>query len=194
MGNRTGFSIGVHEDHAFKPSRQNLKSAYDHPEVVTDYLQREERLGRLAWLPPTLALTPPVVQISPFGVIPKKYKPNKWRLIVDLSSPEGHSINDSIPQKLCSVSYISIDHAVSMARGLGTGSLLAKLDLREAYRAVLVHPSDQQLLAVSWKRASFIDKVLPFGLRSAPKLFLALTDTMIWCLHERGLQTTPLSL
>ena len=121
-----GFRIGVHEGHAFKPSRQNLKSAYDHPEVVTVYLQSEERLDKLAWLPPALTVTPPVVQISPFGVIPKKYKPKKWRLIVDLSSPKGHSINDAIPRELCSVSYTSIDHAVSMARGLGTGSLLAK--------------------------------------------------------------------
>ena len=32
--------------------------------------------------------------------------------------------------------------------------------LRKAYRAVLVHPSDQQLLAVLWKGASFIDKAL----------------------------------
>ena len=184
-----GFRIGVHEGQTFKPLRRNLKSAYDHPEVVTNYLQREETLGRLARLPPAPALTAPVVQISPFGVIPKKYRPNKWRLIVDLSSPEGHSINDAIPRELCSVSYTSIDHAVSIAWGLGTGSLLAKLDLKEAYRAVPVHPSDQRLLAVSWKGATFIDKALPFGLRSAPKLFSALTDAMMWCLHERGLQT-----
>ena len=86
------------------------------------------------------------------------------------------------------MSYTSIDDAVSMARGLGTGSLLAKLDLREAYRAVPVHPSDQRLLAVSWRGATVIDKALPFGLRSAPKLFSALTDAMMWCLHERGVQ------
>ena len=91
-----GFRIGFQEGYAFKPSKRNLKSAYDHPEVVSTYLQREVRLGRLARLPPVPALTPPLVQISPFGEIPKKYKVNRWRLIVDLSSPEGHSINDAI--------------------------------------------------------------------------------------------------
>ena len=46
---------------------------------------------------------------SPFGVIPKKHKPDKWHLIVDLSLPEGSSINDANVKELCSVAYSSID-------------------------------------------------------------------------------------
>ena len=64
--------------------------------------------------------------------------------------------------------------------------LLVKPDLKEAYRAVPVHPSDQRLLAVTWSGSTYIDKALPFGLRSAPKIFSALTDAMMWFLHERG--------
>lgn len=105
---------------------------------------------------------------------------------MDLSSPEGHSVNNAIPQELCSVTYASLDQAVTMTQPLGKGCLLAKLDLREAYRAVPVHPSDQCLLAVQWKGATYIDRALPFGLRSAPKLFSALTDAMMWFLYERG--------
>ena len=33
---------------------------------------------------------------SRFGVIPKKNKPNSWRLILDLSFPFDHSVNDGI--------------------------------------------------------------------------------------------------
>ena len=105
---------------------------------------------------------------------------------MDLSSPEGFSINDAISEDLCSVSYASLDHAVRMAKSMGRGTLLAKLDLKEAYRAVPVHPSDQRLLAVSWSGTTYIDKALPFGLRSAPKLFSALTDAMMWVLQDRG--------
>ena len=36
------------------------------------------------------------VHVSPFGVIPKKNKPNKWGLILDLSAPAGASVNDGI--------------------------------------------------------------------------------------------------
>ena len=126
--------------------------------------------------------------ISPFGVIPKRNRPGKWRLIVNLSAPEGNSVNNAISSELSSVCYASIDDAVSFIRHLGGGCLLAKLDLMEAYRAVPVHPSDQPLLAVKWDDTVYIDRALPFGLRSAPKIFSALTDGMLWILHSRGVQ------
>ena len=133
------------------------KSAYDRPEIISAYIQREVDLKRMA---PLLSLPA------------KKNKPDKWRLIVDLSSPEGYSMNDAIRRDLCSVLYTSVDKAVVLAQSLGQGCLLAKLDLKEAYRAVPVHPSDQCLLAVSWNGTTYLDRALPFGLRSAPKLFL----------------------
>ena len=77
--------------------------------------------------------------------------------------------------------------AVRLIRTLGRGCLLAKLDLKEAYRAVPVHPSDQRLLGVAWDDTVYIDKALPFGLRSAPKIFSAPTDAMMWMLHEKGI-------
>ena len=140
-------------------------------------------------LPSMPSLTPPLLQLSPFGVIPKKGKPDKWRLIVDLSSPERQSVNEAIRKDLCSVSYASLDHAVALAKSMGKGYLLAKRDLEEAYLAVPVHPSDQRLLAVSWNGTTYLDKALPFGLRSAPKLFSALTDAMMWFLQDRGVHT-----
>lgn len=38
----------------------------------------------------------PQVHTSRIGVIPKKHQPGKFRLIVDLSSPRGKSVNDRI--------------------------------------------------------------------------------------------------
>lgn len=183
-----GFRIGVTQGARFIPVRRNRSSAYETPDVISAYLAREVELGRMAPLHPSASLSPPILQISPFGVIPKKNKPNKWRLIVDLSSPEGHSVNEAIEQDLCSVSYSSVDHAVKLAQSLGRGCLLAKLDLKEAYRAVPVHPSDQRFLAVAWNGTVYLDKALPFGLRSAPKLFSAVTDAMMWVLRDRGVQ------
>ena len=102
--------------------------------------------------------------ISPFGVIPKRNRPGKWRLIVNLSAPEGSSVNDAISTELSSVCYASIDDAVAFIRELGKGCLLAKLDLMEAYRAVPVHPTDQHLLAMKWGGVVYIDWALPFSL------------------------------
>ena len=133
-----------------------------------------------------MALSLPLLRISPFGVIPKRNRPGKWRLIVDLSSPEGHSVNDELDRALCSIQYSSIDDAVQIIRRLGPGTLLAKLDLREAYRVVPVHPEDRPRLGMQWKGAIYLDAALPFGLRSAPKIFSALADGLLWILHAHG--------
>ena len=124
--------------------------------------------------------------MSPFGVIPKSGKPGKWRLINDLSSPEGSSINDGIEPPLCSIKYASLDTAASLVRAAGPGALLAKLDLRHAYRVVPVHPADRLLLGMSWDGQVFIDTALPFGLRSAPKIFSAVADALLWVMFCKG--------
>jgi len=46
------------------------------------------------------------IHCSPFGVIPKKNKPGKWRLILDLSTPTDHSVNNGIAKDRSS--YCSI--------------------------------------------------------------------------------------
>ena len=75
--------------------------AITHPDVVDNYLQNETTAGRVVG--PFLAKSLPEVHISWFGVIPKNHHPDKWRLIVDLSYPSGHSVNDGIPKDLCSL-------------------------------------------------------------------------------------------
>ena len=82
-------------------------------------------------------------------------------VIVDLSSPQGFSVNDAISSDYCSVTYTSVDQAADMARAMGKGCLMAKLDLKEAYRAVPVHLCDQRLLAVSWQGDTYLDKAPP---------------------------------
>ena len=78
-------------------------------------------------------------------------KPNKWRLIVDLSAPEGHSINDGISKELASLSYVSVDDVVACTLKEGKGALLAKMDVKQAYRNIPVHPSDRACLGMSWE-------------------------------------------
>ena len=51
----------------------------------------------------------PYPHISRFGVIPIGNKAGKWHLNLDLSSPEGHSVDDSIPKLPYSVQYITVD-------------------------------------------------------------------------------------
>ncbi len=80
------------------------------------------------------------VQCSQFGVIPKKGKPGKWRLIVNLSAQEGAIVNDGIAKELASVAYTSVDEVVRRVLQLGRGAEVAKADVKAAYRNVPVHP------------------------------------------------------
>ena len=126
------------------------------------------------------------MQISRFGVIPKQNQPGKWRLILDLSSPSTYSVNDGIDKSWCSMRYASVDDAVNRILATGPGTLLAKMDIEHAYRNIPIHPSDRHLLGMEWEGSCFIDTVLPFGLRSAPKIFSAVADGLEWSAQKAG--------
>ena len=99
-----GFQIGVKESAVMRPAKQNMQSAAQNPQVIEDYLSKQIECGNI--LGPFSAAVAPKVQINKFGVIPKKHQPGKWRLITDLSFPEGLSVNDAIDPKLCTLSYV----------------------------------------------------------------------------------------
>ena len=186
-GLTTGFRVGFDPTLVtLRQSNRNHVSVRDNPQTVSDYLQLECQLGRLNG--PFQPKQVPGVHCSPMGIIPKPHQPGKWRLIIDLSFPEGHSVNDGIPARLCSIEYASIDQAVQKIRNLGQGTLLAKLDLKSAYRMVPVHPEDQRLLGMFWENKVMVDTCLPFGLRSAPKIFSAVADGLTWAMHCKGIQ------
>ena len=186
-GIQFGFRIGFnYQTQQLKPRKKNLRSATEHPEVVEAYLRKEVAQTRLIPIPNPTSL--PWYQTNAFGVIPKKNKPGKWRLIVDLSAPQHHSVNDFIQKDTCSFSYISIDDVARTVARLGQGCLLAKADIKEAFRIVPIHPSDRLLLAMQWGDQLYLDTALPFGLRSAPLIFTAVADAIEWIIRQQGVQ------
>ena len=126
------------------------------------------------------------LHFSPFGVIPKGHQTGKWRLIVDLSSPHGRSVNDGIDSELCTLSYMRVYDVAKTILALGRGALMAKVDIRNAYRLMPVHPDDRLLLGMEWQGQAYVDTALPFGLRSAPKIFTALADLLEWIFRRGG--------
>ena len=101
---------------------------------------------------------------------------------MDLSSPAGFSTNDGISQELSSLKYTSVDHLACLINLVGRGALLVKADIKEAYQMIPVHPHDQHLLGVRWNDSYYVDRILPFGLRSAPKIFSTVADALQWML------------
>ena len=185
-GIERGFRIGFADnDVGLQSARGNMLSAMERPEVVTDYLKGELASHHLHLAGTTASMGLPV-HLSPLGVIPKKGRPNCWRLIMDLSSPHGHSVNDGIAKDMCSLHYTSIDDAASKILTLGKGAMLAKMDIRQAYRNIPVAPEDKHLLGLQWNDQIYIDQVLPFGLCSAPMIFSAVADALLWIMLKKG--------
>jgi len=81
-------------------------------------------------------------------VIPKDHNTGKWRLITDLSFPEGQSVSYGIDPCLCSLKYTSVDTVADLINKLSKGTLMAMVDVEAAYRLALVHPQDRLLQAV----------------------------------------------
>ena len=176
--------IGVdhHLINSLKQCNKNLKLVAAHPSVVDRYIQSELDAQKIS--PHQNGF----VHCSPIGIILKQYQPGKYRLIVDLSALRGNSVNHLIPSELCSLEYATVDDAANLAARAGKGALMAKMDLHSAYRMVPVHPGDQSLLGIQWEGKIFTDRALPFGLRSAPKIFNAVVDGLAWALLCLGVE------
>lgn len=185
-GLQEGFRIGFKWGSPLRSARSNMHSACQHPQIITEYLQKEQSLGRMLG-PFKTAEVPTSTHINRFGVIPKGHETGKWRLITDLSYPPAFSVNDGINPILCSLTYTSVDEVADIVAQLGRGSLLAKVDIEAAYRLIPVHPQDRPLQAVQWENRIYIDPMLPFGLRSAPKIFNAVADALHWYLQNAGI-------
>ena len=182
-----GFRIGFdHRTAEHRGSGRNLPSAMVNPGVVAARISAEMEVGRL--FGPVAQHIAHLVHCSPIGLVLKSHQTNKWRLIVDLSSPQDHSINDGVSSDWCSMKYASVDDAVETILRLGRFTKLIKINVKEVYLIVPVHPDDHLLLGIRWMEAVYVDRALPFGLRSAPKIFSALADSLAWLLYTQGVQ------
>ena len=92
-------------------------------------------------------------------------------MIMHLSAPHGLSINDGIDIEQHRFHYSSIDDATRLVANLGCNSALAKVDLKSVFRLIPINTLDWDLLGIYWRGSYYVDKQLPFGLRSAPFLF-----------------------
>ena len=83
----------------------NLLRGTMNPPLIIWATPRDISMGR--WQPCAFDGFPltPRCTWSPIGLVPKDHQPGKFRLIIDLSSPMGASINDGINSDLTSLTY-----------------------------------------------------------------------------------------
>ena len=103
---------------------------------------------------PFLSQPIPNPQCFHLGVVPKI--DGTWRIIMDLSSPHGSSINDFIAKDDYTLHYAFFDEALTLVARYGQGALMAKLDIKDAFRLCPVCLEDRELLGIHWQGKFYI--------------------------------------
>ena len=65
---------------------------------------------------------------------------------------------------------------------------MVKLDMKDAYLSVPIHPSHRRFLRFRWWRRVWEFKSLPFGLQSAPHTFTKLLKSAVALLRRLGIR------
>lgn len=118
------------------------------------------------------------MRTSPIGIVPKKTC--GWSLITHLSAPGGYSIIDFIDPYFCTVKYASFDEAITLIQSQGPSCLIAKMDLKSAFRLLPIHTSDFCLLGIKFREFYYFDKCLPFSCSLSCALFEKISQILHW--------------
>ena len=177
-----GFKLGLFDigfvGNILSTRPRNLLSSCRNQIPVSEAIKKELSRGHTSGPFPEPPFHP--FHCSPLGAVPKK--DGLFRIILDLSSPRGCSVNEGISREEFSVKYTSFDDAVALVRSLGQGAFMAKLDIKHAFRLCPVRPDQWGLLGYSWDDQFFVDTRLPFGSRSSPFIFNTFADLLLWIL------------
>lgn len=177
---RHGAHIGFSGPEALRPVK-NLASALDNPQFMDDSISAllcNQQIRGPFHTPPL-----PAFCTSPLGSVMQKRNPDKRRLINHLSWPKGASVNDGIPDSEAHIAYKMFECAVDDLKQSGLGSLMAKLDLKDAFRHIPISPEDWHHMGFSWRRQLYYCIVLTFGLRSAPYIFNLFEEALHWIIQ-----------
>ncbi len=183
-----GFSLNSDLNLA-KVTFKNHKSAEDLPEVVWKILATEVSEGRMAgpW-----ATQPMDMRTHPLGLV-KKPEPNAYRPIYDLSICDqfGKSVNNCTPEEFKRVSYTSFENIIANLASMEGDILLSKLDLKNAFRNLVLNVNEFVLTGVCYKKVWFVDKVVCFGASTAPLTFEHFSTFLNWLIcHISGIPHT----
>ena len=104
---------------------------------------------------------------SPLNSVPK-HDLDERRVILDMSFPPSHSVNDGIDKDRylgvhIYLTYPTIDSFTIMVKAVGPGTLMYKRDLHRVYCQIWTDPFDVPYQGFFWQGAFYFDTVLVMG-------------------------------
>ena len=147
-------------------AKVNHKGAIDFPDAINHYLATEYSNNTL----PGSFFTNPFpdkTASSPLNSV-LKHDSDERQVILDISFPPGHSVNDGINKEhylgvSIDLTYPTIDSFVTMVKAMGPGALMYKKDLLWAYCQIWTDPFNVPYQGFFWQGAFYFDMVLVMG-------------------------------
>jgi hypothetical protein len=180
-GFQHGFPLGYAGPRIYRDSK-NLKSVIDNIDIAKQKIYDEIDAGRMSGPYATRPISN--LRCSPIGLVPKKS--GGFRLITHMSHPASDSVNDYIDPMLTSVKYSDFDNAVKMIKRLGKGTLMGKMDLKNAFRILPCYPGDFDLLGIMLDGQYYIDKCMPMGCSISCSTFEKFSSFLNWEIKRRS--------
>ncbi len=165
----------------------NWPSVHEHHTEVSNTIESDLSLGRVVgpWTSPPCA----DFVSSPMGAF-ERSNSGKVRTIHDLSFPPGRSVNDHIDPDQFTLTYVTVDQVAQACTKFDKPCFLAKSDLSNAFKHILVNPKYWHLLGFSWQGQYYASACLPFGCRASPLWFDRFARALEYMSIERGMART----
>ena len=166
---------------------KNHKGATDFPEALKKYINKEAShqaiIGPFSSIPFTNK-----VGISPLSTRPKKDSDDR-RIILDLSFPPGHSVNDGILKDnylgfTAKLTFPKTDQFAERIFLLGQGALMYKVDLHRYFRQLNLDPGDYSLVGYMVNGELYFDTTVPMGVRSGPYIAQRVSTAIAWIVQQ----------
>ena len=187
-----GFPLSISNHDNLKISNvTNHYSAIQYPQAVQDYISKE--LGHGALLGPVNCIQSPHFHCSPLLTRPKDE--DKRRIILNLSHPQGASLNDNVDKtnfdnRPFSLKLVTIDDIVQEVLALNR-PLIFKIDVSRAFRNLRVDPVDVLKLGISWDGSYYLDSAIAFGWTHGTCAFQMVADAIAHIMSTGGGKVLP---
>lgn len=170
-----GWPLGYHLHEPPETTNSDHPSALQHMSHVRKFIQAELDVDAIIgpfhqhpfapWFRPSPIMTRP------------KHESDDRRIILDLSFPKGHSVNDGIK-----ILYAlpSINDLTDLVKINGPNALMWKADLTRAYRQLRADPSDAPLPGMEVDGKIYINLCPAFGCRSSAALCQRVANALVY--------------
>lgn len=184
-----GWPIGYHAEKPPIDSNKNHPSAQFYTAHVKKFIDTE--ISHKALIGPFRAPPfSPWTKCSPIMTRPKKDSMDR-RIIIDMSFPEGHAVNDGISTTDYfghNITYTlpTIADLIARLQQQGKAAYLWKADLARAYRQLRVDPIDTPFLGIRFNGQYFLDLCPPFGCKSSSAACQRVSNALAYLMASDG--------